>query len=227
VRGFHPRPHPVTEGKVPSSVVVYDEIWRQIRHGELRPGVSLGETQMGELLGVSRTPVREAFAQLLSVGLLLEGARRQVEVPQFDDVRVRELMLLEQSLEPTLAGHAAAALSVSDVDVLRLVQIRARRAAAEGDPQMFWDCDDEFHLHIPLAAGMHLTADTLFKVRGQLRIAVLNERAMTRTMTRAVLKEHDAVIEALSATDPAATADAMTAHVLATQRRAGVRAADG
>jgi DNA-binding GntR family transcriptional regulator len=225
VRGFHPRPRPVTEDKVPSSVVVYDEIWRRIRHGELRPGMSLGETQMGELLGVSRTPVREAFAQLLSRGLLVEGARRQVEVPHIDHARVMELMLLQQALEPTMAGRAAESLTVSDIDVLRLIQIRARRAAHEGNAHGFWDCDDEFHLHIPLATGMHLTGDALLKFRGQLRVALLNDQAMTRSMTRGVLKEHDEIIAALSKADSTMTATAMAAHLEAAHRRASMRTA--
>lgn len=49
---------------------VYRDLVERIRSGELTPGSRLREEDIAAALGVSRTPVREAFARLQSRGLI-------------------------------------------------------------------------------------------------------------------------------------------------------------
>jgi GntR family transcriptional regulator, rspAB operon transcriptional repressor len=217
VKGFRPRPPVRPErDKTLTSKRVYDELRRAIVHGELASGTSLGETQVGEELGVSRTPVREAFAELLNQGLLEEGARRQVVIADPSPELIDEVVLMRDALEPVLARQAARSMDVSDVDQLRLIMIRARRAIKARDANAYFDCDDDFHLHIPNAVGLHLAEDALRRLRGLTRISVRRAEWDDDTLDR-IADEHDAVIEALADNDGERAAEAMAAHLAASR----------
>jgi len=219
MKGFRPQP-PARTGpdKTLSSKRVYEELRRAILHGEFAPGTSLGETQVGEMLGVSRTPVRQAFAELLNQGILVEGARRQVVIADPSPELLDEVLLMRDALEPTLARRAAEWMDVSDVDQLRLIMIRARRAIDAHDMDAFLDCDDDFHLHIPHTLHHLLAEDTLRRLLGLSRLAVRHTE-WDEDLLRRIATEHEEIIEALSAGDPDAAAAAVTAHLASSAPR--------
>lgn len=212
MKGFRPQPavKPAPD-RTSTSGRVYDELRRGILHGDLAAGASLGETQVGEQLGVSRTPVREAFAELLNQGLLVEGARRQVVVATPSPEMIDEIVLMRDALEPVIAQHAAGRMDVSDVDQLRLIMIRARRAIDASDTNAYLDCDDDFHLHIPRAAGLHLAEDALRRFHGLIRVASRDEFNDVEVLNR-IADEHDAIIDALESGDGERAGAAMAAH---------------
>lgn len=212
MKGFRPQAAPSASAKTLSSRRVYEELRRAILHGEFEPGTSLGETQVGSMLGVSRTPVRQAFAELLNQGILAEGARRQVVITNPSEHLLAEAVLMRDALEPVFAREAVSRLDVSDVDQLRLIMIRARRAITAGDVNAFLDCDDDFHLHVPHASGSHLAEDALRRLRGLTRLAVRDVTWDEATLTR-IADEHETIIEALASGDPDRTSAAMAAHL--------------
>ncbi|UPK75263.1 GntR family transcriptional regulator [Nocardioidaceae bacterium SCSIO 66511] len=213
MKGFHPhQTAKPTSVKVPTRGRVYDTLRNAILHGELAAGTSLGEAQIGERIGVSRTPVREAFAELLNQGLLVEGARRQVVVADPSPELIAEIVLMRDALEPVIAREAAQRMDVSDVDQLRLVMIRARRAIDAGDVNAAMDCDDDFHLHVPRSVGLGLAADAVQRFRGLTRLAV-REAVTDSDALRTIADEHDAIIEALATGDGERAAEAMAAHL--------------
>ena len=212
MKGF--RPHPVVKAEVDKTSTsgrVYGELRKAILHGDLAVGTSLGETRIGEQLGVSRTPVREAFAELLNQGLLVEGARRQVVVANPTPELIAEIVLMRDAIEPVIAREAAQRTDVSDVDQLRLIMIRARRAIEADDGNAFLDCDDDFHLHIPRAVGLDLAADALRRFRGLIRVGA-RDSVTDRAVLDRIADEHDVIIEALSSGDGERAAEAMAAH---------------
>lgn len=215
MRGFRPeQPNRPAADKTPSSKRVYEQLRRAILHGEFAPGTKLGETQVGTMLGVSRTPVREAFGELLHQGILVEGARRQVMIANPSEELLGEVVLMRDALEPVFAREAAGKLDVSDVDQLRLIMIRARRAVDARDIHAYLDCDDEFHLHIPHAAGHRLAEDALRRLRGLTRLAVRDISWDANVLDR-IAVEHEAIIEALASNDPDQAAATMTTHLAA------------
>lgn len=65
--------------------VVYDKMLGAIVDGTLEPGERLNDDALCSWLGVSRTPVREAIAQLYSIGLVEIEANRFTKVASLDD----------------------------------------------------------------------------------------------------------------------------------------------
>lgn len=213
MKGFRPQPHAHPDPAPGStSKRVYEELRRAILHGEIEAGTRLGETQIGTMLGASRTPVREAFGELLNQGILEEGPRRQVVVASPSAELISEVLLMRDALEPVLAGHAARKMDVSDVDQLRLIMIRTRRAIAAGDVNAYLDCDDDFHLCIPGAAGLHLAEDALHRLRGLTRLAARNLDWNHELLERNAL-EHELIIEALADNDAQRVTATMAAHL--------------
>ena len=65
---------------LPLRDVVFNTLRQAILRGELKPGERLMEIQLAEKLGVSRTPIREAFRLLEQEGLAVSMPRKCAEV---------------------------------------------------------------------------------------------------------------------------------------------------
>ncbi|GAB2472663.1 GntR family transcriptional regulator [Xylanimonas ulmi] len=85
----------------------YRALREAIVHWELRPGDALGEIELAERLGVSRTPVREALARLVADGLAVAVGGRGLAVAPMDLGRVHALYEVRQALETQAARLAA------------------------------------------------------------------------------------------------------------------------
>ena len=79
---------------------VYEAIEAAIVQCELGPGAVLGDRQLAEMLGVSRTPVRDALHRLESSGLVERRGRMGWMVSTFALQDVRELFELRRVFEP-------------------------------------------------------------------------------------------------------------------------------
>jgi DNA-binding GntR family transcriptional regulator len=79
---------------------VYEAIEEAIVRCELGPGVVLGDRQLADALGVSRTPVRDALHRLESSGLVERRGRTGWVVSNFALRDVRELFELRRVFEP-------------------------------------------------------------------------------------------------------------------------------
>jgi DNA-binding GntR family transcriptional regulator len=78
----------------------------EIVAGRLQPGEALPEARVGELLGVSRAPVREALTLLEREGLVAFDRRGTARVCVFDAADIREIGLVRLALEPVAARLA-------------------------------------------------------------------------------------------------------------------------
>jgi DNA-binding GntR family transcriptional regulator len=95
--------------------VIVTRIRDMIIEGALAPGERIHEGNLGEELGVSRTPLREALKFLASEGLLELSPRRGATVKRFSPKDVQDTLFLIGELE-ALAGRLACTLA-SDVDI--------------------------------------------------------------------------------------------------------------
>lgn len=87
------------------SAKAYEELKRSIVHGELKAGVRLTETSLTEMLGVSRTPIREALRRLCYEGYLVRS--NGYEVKSITRKDVRDILEVRRALECESARIAA------------------------------------------------------------------------------------------------------------------------
>lgn len=212
MKGLKPGPAPPQADHTPVGVRAYNELRRRILHGELPPGTILSEAETADLLGVSRTPLREAMRELLGEGLGEEGQRRQWVVATPASEVIREVTLLRPLLEGVASREAALRRDESDLDQLRLIMIRTRRAIAAAELNTYLDCDDDFHQHIARIAGPHLIEDAIRRIRGLTRLASIGHTLTVRELEQSA-DQHDRIIDALEAADPDLAEDAMHKHL--------------
>lgn len=78
---------------------VYETIKRSILDGEIPAGAKLSEIQIGKQLGVSATPVREAFRMLTMEGLLHNDPWKGCVVQSFDEQTALDAIQCREALE--------------------------------------------------------------------------------------------------------------------------------
>ena len=109
-------PKTLTPRSGPRVSPAYEELYKLIVQGRLPPGARIAEGPLAEILGVSRTPVREALHRLRQEGLLIEvgggaGLRGRLAVAPLERERMEEMYALAGAIE----GLAARGLSKVDV----------------------------------------------------------------------------------------------------------------
>lgn len=181
-------------------------------------GEFLTEGHVAEELGLSRTPVREAFHRLEHEGLLKLAPKKGAFVPAITRREVEEVMEARRLIERHSAMRAVL-LGDELPDLHRELQSFLREQAAyaeEGDTEAFVDCDRRFHARLVGASGNSIMREIYDGLRDrQLRMGV---RAVVATSQRAkqVLREHEAIVDGLASGDPEVAREALDAHLDAT-----------
>jgi|LakMenEpi03Aug12_release.lakeMendotaPanAssembly.Ray.scaffolds.fasta_scaffold22436_1 DNA-binding GntR family transcriptional regulator len=136
----------------------YDYLKQRILSGEFPGGMRLNPTEVATLLGVSRTPVREALHRLDIEGLVTLTPNRGVVVTALTLELVRELFKIRGALEALAASEAARNIREDDLDEFELLIRRMDRS--RGDPKAWIIRHDAFHDRLYEFAQMpRLTAE--------------------------------------------------------------------
>lgn len=194
-------PIPASPGLEPRTLL-RDDVHRRIRdaivRGELQPGEKLRDGELGDWLGVSRTPVREALLRLAEAGLVAAKPGRETTVAPEDPVALDHARTLAAELHALAARLAAPHAGADDAAIARLRSANARLDAAT-DPEAAITADTDFHDVVVGLSGNPLLPgqlDTLVPVL--LRAEFLHFDAET---VAASARQHDTIIEALVAGD--------------------------
>jgi DNA-binding GntR family transcriptional regulator len=101
-------------GAIPSRTeAVLEAVKHAILAGELKPGQSLVETELAQLLGVSKTPVREALKTLAGAGLVTMSPYRGATVREIDRATAAAIYDLRLLVEPEAVGRAVRAAAAA------------------------------------------------------------------------------------------------------------------
>ena len=195
---------------------VYAHVKERLLDGTFPGGSLLSENELSQQLGLSRTPVRQAFVQLEAEGLLeLYPKRGALVVPvaasEIEDVFEARLLVEEHCARR--AANAGARL-VADLEPLIAEQ---QEAVAQGAPGMaaFARADRHFHRAIVHAAGNAILTHLYDALRDrQQRIAAVSLARNPGDAERFVA-EHLGIVEALSRSDGPAAAELVSAHLRA------------
>jgi DNA-binding GntR family transcriptional regulator len=191
--------------------LAYERIRAMVVDGEIPPGARLGQVELAEQLGISRTPVREALRRLTGEGLAEFEPNRgfRAASPGLDDVLRR--LELRSLLEPGIARLAAARRTGEDL--ARLAGAIAREEAATSRVAAH-DASREFHLAVATATGN----PELVAVLASMWIVEIGRRLLAARATSAAWKdtdvaEHRAITAAIDARDGDRAAALMASHI--------------
>lgn len=128
-----------------------DNLRELILLGQLAPGMAISERDLAAGLGISRTPLKEAFRVLEREGLIEYGPTRR---PRVADPSLAELIQNLQVLGAleALAGElACAAATAAEISIAGELCERMRVATPDIDPLVYFRWDMTFHRTIVLA----------------------------------------------------------------------------
>lgn len=191
----------------------YETLRTAILGGAHAPGVRLGEVELAEQLGVSRTPVREALGRLGAEGLVVLAPNRGARVASWSDAELHDLYGLRAQLEAQ--GAALAAARIDDGEVAVLAKLCDDMGdCVPGDLDRLAELNGEFHRRILDAAGSARLAALVGSVV-QVPLVLRTFHRYSRTALDRSQGHHRELVAALTARDPAWAEAVMRAHVYA------------
>ena len=93
--------------EVPLREAVYTALRKAILTGEIAPGERLTEMKLGDMLGTSRTPIREALRKLEMEGLVKIIPRSGARVAPITESDLRDVLEVRRSLDSLSARLAS------------------------------------------------------------------------------------------------------------------------
>jgi DNA-binding GntR family transcriptional regulator len=186
-----------------------------IDDGRMEPGVKYSAYQLAELLGVSRTPVREALLRLEEVGLVKFEARQgfSIRLPQPEEIA--EIFAVRLALELPATRKVAAAPRPELIRALIEQRWRMHAAATGGVEPEFARHDLRLHDLILEAAGNARARAIVKSLRETTRLLGASTADKTRTL-RDIEREHDPIVDAIIAANPSEAEAAMRSHLVNT-----------
>ena len=203
------RPRPLHEA-------VVDRLRDMILDGEVEIGERLHDANLAEVLGVSRTPVREAVKLLATEGLveLLPGRGARVAPYSLDSLIA--LVEVIAGLERHACELAAERMAQSGFDRIRRLHDRMAEHHRANRRRDYSHLNHEIHVGLVALAGNAALESThaalIVRARRGRHNALESEARWVEAMA-----EHEAIIAALAARDGPRAGDLMLHHDLHTR----------
>ncbi|MEP7059518.1 MAG: GntR family transcriptional regulator [Actinomycetota bacterium] len=207
---------------------VYEEVRGAIIDLRLKPGEPLREAAMADQLGVSKTPVREAFTRLEREGLVETTSFKGAVVTGYAPEDLRDIYELRELLEGAAARAAAGSASVATLAQLAQIVEQSRQLRADGEITQLAELLGRFDVVVYDQVTNQRVRALIENLQAHLaRIGKLTEDIPGRV--EASVEEHARIVEAIAAGDPGEAELRMRAHirsVMNDQLEAGAPAAE-
>jgi DNA-binding GntR family transcriptional regulator len=190
------------ERSVSAAQKVSRQITQAIVRGELEPGQRLVEAAIGEQLGVSRSPVREAFHELEQLGLVEKIPYRGVFVSALTRDDVRELYTIREPLEGLAARLLAERNDKDAAAELQLILDGMAEAVATSDQRRVTELNADFHDTLISLTGHQLLQEIWPIVGSRMRRFLFLSEPRSDMALREVVALHEPIVEAVAAGDP-------------------------
>lgn len=205
---------------------------QSILSNSIEPGEKLpSERQLVEMLGVTRSTLRESLKTLALIGVVqirqgdgtyvsTETSSMLSEVVSWgmllNTTEARQLIEARFYLETSLA-ELAAIRSTKD-ERSRLGELLKKMEDADCNAQEFAEYDSEFHLEISRSAKNPVLSSTLQNTKSLLQAWV--ERVVENSTGRSwVIEQHNEILKAIESQDATAARQAMGIHLQTVTKR--------
>src|ERR1700760_1973947 len=204
-------------GRASNGPSLYAALRDLIVRAELPPGERLSEAELGERLGVSRTPMREALRRLLDDRLVEVRPRIGPFVARISPAAVSDAQFIREALECTAVRVSAELADVESVAQME-ENLRAQERATDRIDIDAWQLlDDTFHRQICDLSGHPAVWPVTERAKShlnRLRRLSLSMPDYLPTMVEA----HRTVADAVGDHDPDAAEAALREHLRAVLR---------
>ena len=202
----------------------YRHLHQQLVTGKLGSGTVISEKKLAADLGISRTPVGEAFRQLVAEGLVEQIPRYGTVVKTFTRQDVAEIYELREAIEPYAACKAARSISKLQLQQLGVLcraieQLAEQLDASDADSldgetlRQFMAADMAFHLLIVRAAANSRILKVVQDSRVVSQVFHMRRPRHDSTIVHGACDFHKKILTGLRSGDADAAADWMLKHI--------------
>ncbi len=195
-------------------LAVMDRLRKMITEGALPPGAHLNERALCELLGVSRTPLREALKMLAVERLIDLLPNRGARVVTLSASDIADAFELLSGLEALAGELACERITQAEIDEIHELHCAMDACHANGDLSGYFDCNQRIHDRINAAARNPALTQMYQSVNHRLQALRFRSNLHTGKWERAI-EEHVEMLRALRERDGAALSRLLRAHLMA------------
>jgi len=189
------------------------ELVEDIITGRIPPGQKLEEQTIAERFNVSRTPVRDAFRQLVGTGLATSRPHRGVTVADLRLDQISDMYEGLGELEALCCRYSALRMSVLERKQLEEIHMKSRPDSSTNNLEAYSEHNERFHRKINQGSHNETLAEMAMTLRRKLapfRRPVFfhgAERIATSFL------EHQEIVDAILAPDAEIAFQTMLSHV--------------
>lgn len=197
------------------------QIQEMIYSGELQKGVKIDEKRLSEMLGVSRTPIREALRILSSEGLIVLVPHKGAFVSEFTAKQIKDMFEVMSVLEGTAARQAT--INMTREQFVRIDSLHNQLEVhyQNRDHKSYLEINNTLHLYIQEIAGNEALNSVVRALRQKILIYRHKQLYQPDRFNQSI-QEHRSLLHAFSNRD-SSSAEAVIKHHLIAQAEALVR----
>lgn len=185
---------------------------RAVDSGEMVPGAWYSAYQLADVLGFSRSPVREGLLRLEESGLIRFTRNRGFQVVETTPADIAEYFSLRLAIEPAAASRAAQTRTPAGLAELDELTTRLRSAEQADDAAAFFAVEPDLHSLVLRFGHSNRGAELIAQLYTHTRLPGAAATGETRSLSE-ILSEQIEVIEAIREQKPRAAKAAMTSHL--------------
>ncbi|WP_366658213.1 GntR family transcriptional regulator [Fodinicurvata sp. EGI_FJ10296] len=195
-----------------------DHLRGQILSGHLASGERLVETAIAEEVGLSRSTIRGALAELAHEGLVTQVAYTKWMVSELTAEAAWDLYTLRSALEGLAVRLAASQVTAEHIERIRKAQRNLEKAARKDDKAALAEADFALHeLLIELSGNAQLMKHYRL-IEQQVRLLIASSNSLIAAAAD-VVAQHKPIVDAICAGDEDAAEALMREHSLGEGRR--------
>jgi DNA-binding GntR family transcriptional regulator len=199
----------------------YREIKQAIIQSRFLPGDPLPEETIASMLGISRTPLRNAIARLAYDGLVELETGKIARVAMVSQKDCEDFLKLRKVLEVFSVTEAVPFVTADFIKNLEEMMAEQKTALEKKDFYSYIELDFQFHVAIAQISQNQKLHDFIQQINNQLHRYLILSGTLEDSAYQANL-EHLEIIEALKEKDAAKAAEAMKKHIENVEKRANM-----
>ncbi len=183
-----------------------------ITSGELEPGRHLVETELSEMLQISRGTLREALRQLEQEGLLSAGPRGRLSVRHLDEKEIRDIFAVRAALESLAARTLCELQNRQHVTESLHTAIDTMAATADGTLEERIESDLEFHRTLCRLTGNQTLLHSWESLEGSIRMSIMFA-GREKGVSNMSVDRHREIVDAIDTGDATLARNTIRLHM--------------
>lgn len=198
---------------------VYEHLKEAIISASLLPNEILTEEKLAKELGISRTPLREAFNKLAQEGLIDIQKGKPAKVATFTTKDSLEFMELRRLLECYNLETISSTITNDFIEELRQNSYKQKWAVQENQFHAFIELDREFHIMLASNNYNKKLQQIIYELNTGVSRSFLILSNTLHMSAKDAFKEHLEIIDALEKENIPLAKAKLLEHLLQVERR--------